>query len=145
MVINTEEEAEEPPPVHFGDMRESIGCDYIVNVFARPGGGGVLGAGSHRYGFYIFTLHLTCFITSKSCGSNRITILRCMNLTLYSQDRFDLIQMQNDRPWRFVSESRVSMADAHGEEVIRSFCFVDKVSSLFEVSKQELETNFHLY
>jgi hypothetical protein len=48
MVTNLEESVEEPPPVQFGDLRENLGCEYIANVLARPGGAGVVGLGSHR-------------------------------------------------------------------------------------------------
>jgi hypothetical protein len=40
---------EEPPPVHYGDMRENLGGEYVTNVVRRPDGGAVLGIGSHRY------------------------------------------------------------------------------------------------
>jgi hypothetical protein len=49
MVTTLDETVEEPPPVHFGDLRENFGCDYIANVLSRPGGTAVAGVGSHRY------------------------------------------------------------------------------------------------
>ena len=48
LVTNPEEGVEEPPPVHFGDMREKLGGEYIANVVKRPDGGAVVGVGSHR-------------------------------------------------------------------------------------------------
>ena len=50
MVTNPGEEVEEPPAVNFGDLRETLGCEYVVNVMPRPDGGAVLGVGNHRYG-----------------------------------------------------------------------------------------------
>ena len=50
LVTNPEEGVEEPPPVHYGDMREGLGGEYIANVVMRPDGGAVLGIGTHRYG-----------------------------------------------------------------------------------------------
>ena len=49
LVTNPEEAVEEPPPVHYGDMRENLGGEYVTNVVRRPDGGAVLGIGSHRY------------------------------------------------------------------------------------------------
>lgn len=47
MVTNFEETVEEPPPHDFGDLRDLLGCEYVANVLARPGSGGVIGIGSH--------------------------------------------------------------------------------------------------
>ena len=49
LVTNPEEGVEEPPPVHFGDMREKLGGEYVTNVIRRPIGGSVIGVGTHRY------------------------------------------------------------------------------------------------
>ena len=49
MVTNPEETVEEPAPVHFGDLRERLRCEYVVNILPRPGGSAVAGIGSHRY------------------------------------------------------------------------------------------------
>jgi hypothetical protein len=49
MVTNPEETVEEPPPFHFGDLRERLGCEYVANILPRPGGSAVAGIGSHRY------------------------------------------------------------------------------------------------
>jgi hypothetical protein len=57
MITNTEETVEEPPPVHFGDLRERLGCEYVANILPRPGGSAVAGIGSHRY--FVNPLSLT--------------------------------------------------------------------------------------
>jgi WD40 repeat protein len=49
LVTNSEEGVEEPPPTHFGDMREKLGGEYVANVLRRLGGGSVIGVGNHRY------------------------------------------------------------------------------------------------
>ncbi len=49
LVTNPEEGVEEPPPVHFGDMRKKLGGEYVANVIRRPIGGSVIGVGIHRY------------------------------------------------------------------------------------------------
>jgi WD40 repeat protein len=48
LVTNPEEGVEEPSPVHYGDMREMLGGEYVANVLRRPGGGAVIGVGTHR-------------------------------------------------------------------------------------------------
>ena len=48
-------------------------------------------------------------------------------LTVHSIEKFDLVQLRNDKPWKFVSESSVTLSGAHGSEIVRSFCFLDKV------------------
>ncbi len=49
MVTSTAETVEEPPPVHFGDLRARLGCEYVAKVLPRPGDSAVVGIGSHRY------------------------------------------------------------------------------------------------
>ena len=49
MIVDPEETVEEHAPVHFGDLRERLGCEYVVNVMPRPGISAVVGFGSHRY------------------------------------------------------------------------------------------------
>ena len=36
------------PPTAFGDLREWLECDYVVDVLNLGDGNAVLGAGSHR-------------------------------------------------------------------------------------------------
>jgi SEL1 protein len=48
LAVNPDETVDEPPPVHFGDMRQRLECDYVANIVARPSGG-VVGLGSHWY------------------------------------------------------------------------------------------------
>lgn len=66
----SEEETEESPSVNFGDLRELLGCEYVVNVVGRPDGTAVAGAGSHRYAYssllfwwLFFFLHVIINIT----------------------------------------------------------------------------------
>lgn len=47
LVTNPEEGVEEPLPVHYGDLREALGGEYVANVVRRPDGGAVLGLGTH--------------------------------------------------------------------------------------------------
>jgi len=47
LVTNPEEGVAEPPPCHYGDMREELGGEYIANIISRPDGSAVIGVGSH--------------------------------------------------------------------------------------------------
>jgi hypothetical protein len=47
LVTNPEEGVEEPAPVNYGDLRETLGGEYVANVLRRPGGA-VVGVGTHR-------------------------------------------------------------------------------------------------
>lgn len=114
MITDPEGSVEEAPPVHFGDLREKLGCDYVANIIARPGGSAVAGIGSHRY-----------LINSPPNHDQP------QQLTPSSRAQFDLVQLRNDSPWAFVQETSVTLAGAHATDVVRSFCFMDKVSHLF--------------
>jgi hypothetical protein len=48
-------------------------------------------------------------------------------LIFYSQETFSLVQLRNDPPWTLVEDSHVTLSGAHGSEIVRSFCFLDKV------------------
>lgn len=48
LVVNPEDGVEGQPPVNYGDMREALEGEYVVNVVRRPDGGAVLGIGTHR-------------------------------------------------------------------------------------------------
>lgn len=48
LVTDTREEVEEQPPKDFGDIRESIGGEYVANVIRRGDGGAAMGIGTHR-------------------------------------------------------------------------------------------------
>ena len=53
LVTDPEEGVDEPPPVHYGDMREKLGGEYVANVLTRPNAGAVIGFGTHRSEFAI--------------------------------------------------------------------------------------------
>lgn len=99
LVTNPEEGVEEPAPVHYGDMRENLGGEYVANILSRPDGGAVLGIGTH------------------------------------SKNEFDLVQLKPGKPWTFAPETKVTLAGAHGSEIVRSFCFLDAVCSFLQIHK----------
>ena len=49
LVTDIAEEVVEKEPSNFGDMRERLGGEYVVNVLGRGDGGAVMGVGMHRY------------------------------------------------------------------------------------------------
>jgi len=91
--------------VHYGDMREGLGGEYMANVLRRPDGSAVIGMGTHRY----------------ILGWLGYRVLLIGN----SRESFDLIQFTKNTPWTFVPESKVTLPGAHGTEIVRAFCFLD--------------------
>ncbi len=47
-LANPDENAEEPPPTKFGDLRVELNCEYVGEVI-KTTGEAIIGAGSHRY------------------------------------------------------------------------------------------------
>ena len=47
-LANPDEEVEEPLPRVFGDLRERLGCEYVVQVLGSASSGVVVATGSHR-------------------------------------------------------------------------------------------------
>lgn len=56
-------------------------------------------------------------------------IMGGLTLVWVSRQIFELIQMKKSPPWMFSSETKVALPGAHGTEIVRSLCFLDKVSS----------------
>lgn len=129
MVTNPEAGVEEPVPIQFGDLREGLKCEYVVDVVSRPDGSAVIGTGSHRYDTHIWIIQVLspALLTSKKCPSP--SLYSC-SLTINSKESFELIQFTSGPPWRFVADTNVALAGAHGEEIVRSFCFLDHVRIL---------------
>lgn len=48
------------------------------------------------------------------------------------------MQLKNSPPWSLSSESKVTLPGAHGSEIVRSFCFLDTVSSIHIYLGQQL-------
>lgn len=97
LISNPEQDADDQLLKDHGDMRSSLGAEYVTNVLPRPDGGAVMGIGRH------------------------------------SERAFDLVHLKSSetaRGWAFEPESRVSLAGAHGDSIVRSFCFHDEVSNL---------------
>ncbi|SPO02184.1 related to WD40 repeat protein [Cephalotrichum gorgonifer] len=76
----------------FGDVRESLGCQYVAGATTKvDGSGGILGVGSH------------------------------------DQQMFSLVHFaKNGAAWEMDGGNRVNLPGAHGEEIVRGFCFFDE-------------------
>ena len=117
MITNIEASVEEPPSTQLGDLRERLNCEYVTNVLTRPGGGGVVGFGSHR----LVALPAETYIYPSYM--KQLTRIR-------SKQSFSLLQLKDDSPWTISPETGVLLSGGHGQELVRTFCFLDKVSSL---------------
>lgn len=49
-------------------------------------------------------------------------------LTHKSKQSFSLFQLKEDNPWTISGDSAVLLSGGHGQELVRTFCFLDKVS-----------------
>lgn len=86
----------------FGDMRSTLQCQYVANVFPKMNGAGaIIGAGESE------------------------------------QKIFGLVHLGRDNQgkWSLDLESSVGLAGAHGEEIVRSFCFLDQQQIVFSVGE----------
>jgi hypothetical protein len=124
LVTSPEEGVEELPPVHFEDLREKLGGQYVANVMRRPDGTSAIGVGTHKYVLARYTYKIILGIRY---------IANC-----YSRESFDLIQLKNSPPWSFMPESKVTLPGAHGSEIVRSFCFLDSVRISILLSHRQL-------
>ncbi|RDA82804.1 hypothetical protein CP532_1373 [Ophiocordyceps camponoti-leonardi (nom. inval.)] len=85
--------------IPFGDLRASLGCQYVAGVTPKTDGtGAILGAGA--------------------------------------QDRqaFELVFLTQDpskQSWLLDRSNGVGLPGAHGEEIVRSFCFIDEEQLVF--------------
>ncbi|KAJ2905733.1 hypothetical protein MKZ38_004600 [Zalerion maritima] len=78
----------------FGDMRTTLECQYVANVFPQPNGAGaIIGAGACE------------------------------------QEMFGLVHLSRGaggvESWVLDKKNSVGLPGAHGQEVVRSFCFLD--------------------
>jgi hypothetical protein len=99
------EEEEEPTPKVWGDVREGLGCEYVVDL-AWVGQQACVAAGKHRY------VH---------CSSHLPKYIRM--LTVYSESRLNLIPINKGingpLDYSFDLENSMSFPGAHGEEIVR--------------------------
>lgn len=98
----------------FGDLREVLGCQYVADVTPKAdGSGAVIGAGSQEYVLFLFSI---CWFTN----------LRC------SRQMFELVFLaKGNNKWALDRDNSVGLPGAHGEEIIRSFCFYDEEQVVF--------------
>ena len=53
-----------------------------------------------------------------------------MGVGKHSEESFELVHLKKDGDeWVFELETKVKLAGAHGQEIVRSFCFLDSVST----------------
>ncbi|RDA93238.1 hypothetical protein CP533_6524 [Ophiocordyceps camponoti-saundersi (nom. inval.)] len=85
--------------IPFGDLRASLGCQYVAGVTPKTDGtGAILGAGAQ------------------------------------DQQAFELVFLTRDpsrQSWLLDRSNSVGLPGAHGEEIVRSFCFIDEEQLVF--------------
>ena len=102
----------------FGDLREVMNCEYVVHVLnSGDGGSTIVAAGSHRS----VTLSLQILRAAQS---------RLLTIPRYSRHCLELVPL-NIKPGvstDFDKENTIRLEGAHGEEIVRSFCFGDDIA-----------------
>lgn len=99
------EEEEEPTPKVWGDVREGLGCEYVVDL-AWVGQQACVAAGKHRYVFHLW------------CIPKRLSVL-----SGHSENLLNLIPIDKDTngplDYSFDLDKSISFPGAHGEEIVR--------------------------
>lgn len=93
--LNTiDEEAVEPQPIVMGDLREKVGCEYVIDIL-KSGEGNIVATGLHSH-----------------------------------EPKLDLIPVGAD-PWSLHDHRKVSLAGAHGGEIVRTVYVDDQFQSIY--------------
>lgn len=106
-----EDERSEPPsPLQFGDLRQPLSCEYVVQILGGSQGS-YLAAGS------------TTYVIDHDPPNNsvRANVLKC------SKQRLDLVPLVARPTWRFDQTNIWRLPGAHGEEIVRSVYLDEQV------------------
>lgn len=108
----------EPEPVHFDDVREPLGCEYVVQL-CLGAQGPYIAAGNKMYVYHPTSL------TPDSYGLEILII--ALSLGFCSDKRLDLIPLVSTPTWRFDLDNLWRLPGAHGDEVVRSVYLDEQV------------------
>jgi hypothetical protein len=104
--------------VHFDDVREPLGCEYVVQL-CLGAQGPYIAAGNKMY----------VYIESSPAKGNPavVEILILPLLGICSDKRLDLIPLVSTPTWRFDQDNLWRLPGAHGDEVVRSVYLDEQV------------------
>lgn len=109
--------AQEPEPVHFEDVRERLGCEYVVQLCVGAQGP-YIAAGNKMY---VYSQPNNAW---PLCSRNTNDV---HFLWTCSDKRLDLIPLVSTPTWRFDQENIWRLPGAHGDEVVRSVYLDEQV------------------
>jgi hypothetical protein len=113
-----DDSAQEPEPVHFDDVREPLGCEYVVQL-CLGAQGPYIAAGNKMYVYSTYTpvkenLAVVEILIFPPAGAR-------------SDKRLDLIPLVSTPTWRFDLDNLWRLPGAHGDEVVRSVYLDEQV------------------
>ncbi|EAW07370.1 WD repeat protein [Aspergillus clavatus NRRL 1] len=109
-----DQQTAEPKPIHFGDLREPLGCEYIAQVCVSSQGA-YIAAGNKLY---------------ISTPPRQPIALAANPSSISSGNRLDLVPLIPD-PWRLDQANLWRLPGAHGEEVVRSIYLDEQGRTVF--------------
>jgi hypothetical protein len=124
--------AQVPDPVHFGDVREKLACEYVAQL-CIGGQGAFIAAGNKMY-----VLHDSDFEfclrprLALALAQRVVFVFLCLFISFlifssYRDNRLDLVPLVSGPEWKLDQENLWRLPGAHGEEVVRSVCLDEQV------------------
>jgi hypothetical protein len=128
-----------PDPVHFGDVREELACEYVAQL-CIGGQGAFIAAGNKMYVLHDFPLIfefgqrprlLRIPLAFALSLAQRVKLVFSCNsadvLSFYRDHRLDLVPLVSGPEWKLDQENLWRLPGGHGEEVVRSVCLDEQV------------------
>lgn len=107
------------PPVHFGDLRPVLHCDYVIDVL-QVDGSTFVATGTHtRYVKSVSFLKELAGLKGMEAQGERDLISRWL-MYCHSEPHVDLVQLQTIPNSCFLYDKAIRLIGAHGEEIVRS-------------------------
>lgn len=104
--------------MHFDDVREPLGCEYVVQL-CLGAQGPYIAAGNKMY-VYTYLAEGKFFCSSRNTNPFPF-------LGICSDKRLDLIPLVSTPTWRFDLDNLWRLPGAHGDEVVRSVYLDEQV------------------
>lgn len=143
-----DEQAQEPDPLQFGDLREPLGCEYIAQLCIGSQGP-YIAAGNKMYATVpsLFSPCTCNCLLRLAVALFRYIVGRraCMQaLTdVHREKRLDLVPLVAGPTWRFDQENLWRLPGGHGEEIVRSVYLDEQVRLAFSLPMSSVPSNIN--
>lgn len=124
--------AQEPEPVHFGDVRDPLGCEYVAQLCIGAQGP-YIAAGNKLY-VYSCIAYVSRFLSSawELVTHTRVVLVVLVGLVFLltescSDNRLDLVPLISSPSWKLDRDNLWRLPRAHCEEVVRSVYLDEQV------------------